>query len=108
MQLAATITSTELAESPSLGETITRLGTEFLHMKTSLREAQCEIARLRGELARLRFPKRRMPNADVAALRRQVAYHCHPDRGGDPELMSNLNTLFDFLERLEATQGGKK
>jgi len=108
MQLAATLTSTEIADSPSLGESITRLGTEFLHMKSSLREAQCEIARLRGELARLRLPRRRIPNSDMASLRRQVAYHCHPDRGGDAELMSNLNTLFDFLEHLEANQGGKK
>lgn len=108
MQLAATNTIADFADAPSLGETITRLGTEFLHMKSSLREAKSEIARLRGELARLRLPRRRLPKADMASLRRQVAYHCHPDRGGDAELMSNLNTLFDFLENLEASQGEKK
>jgi hypothetical protein len=38
-----------------------------------------------------------------------VAYYCHPDRGGDADLMSKLNTLFDFLAvlvRPQEAQGG--
>jgi hypothetical protein len=34
----------------------------------------------------------------LRALRRQVAFHCHPDRGGDERLMQSLNALFDYLE----------
>lgn len=34
---------------------------------------------------------------DVASLRRRVALHVHPDRGGDGELMRELNVLFDWL-----------
>jgi hypothetical protein len=34
----------------------------------------------------------------LRALRRQVSFHCHPDRGGDERLMQSLNALFDYLE----------
>jgi hypothetical protein len=34
----------------------------------------------------------------LRALRRQVSFYCHPDRGGDDRVMQSLNALFDYLE----------
>jgi len=106
VQLATAMKSTSLAEPSSLGATISNLGAQFSQMRTSLAAAKNEISRLRTELAKLRPSRKRMPKADVASLRRKVAYHCHPDRGGDTDLMSNMNTLFDYLECVEQSQKG--
>jgi len=69
-------------------------------MQGRLSEAQAEIERLRAELARARSQSQpvSVPEMDLGSLRRQVAFFCHPDRGGDGALMSKLNTLFDSLE----------
>lgn len=66
--------------------------------KTELRKMLRENITLRARLGR-RPPTNLhgMPNVDLPALRRRTAYYCHPDRGGDGELMRRLNTLFDFL-----------
>jgi regulator of replication initiation timing len=85
----------------SLTETIGRLSTEFSNLKDELRDTKNENDRLRHELARWRSQCRSAPLSDTAALRRHVAFYCHPDRGGDTELMSTLNALFDFLASFE-------
>ena len=98
-----------LSASNSLVDTIAELGAEFSSLRVNLRIARGEIARLEGELARLRPIRRAMPELDYASLRRRVAYHCHPDRGGSADLMSRLNALFDFLEDVEAAgEGGRR
>ena len=85
------------AHGRPLVETISKLNTEFSNMKNRLRDVQCENTSLRGELARWRSQYSKMPEIDFASLRRRVAYFCHPDRGGDADLMSRLNNLFDLL-----------
>jgi hypothetical protein len=94
--------------SPSIAETIAKLGVEFSNMKSKLRAAHCEITRLKNELTRHRPGHQVAPRINLATLRRRVAYYCHPDRGGDTELMARLNTLFDFLDTLDGKQGGSE
>ena len=87
-------TSTSL----SLVETITDLRSRFTNMKDELQVAHCEIARLRNQLDSWNSLLQAMPELDLASLRRQTAFHCHPDRGGNAAVMCRLNTLFDFIE----------
>ncbi len=89
------------AERPSLVTALTGLHLECESMKNMLHEARLEIARLKRALA---SRERRGPQLDVAGLRREVAFYCHPDRGGDAELMCRLNILFDALEDTGAPQ----
>jgi hypothetical protein len=103
--IANTMNSDILMGSPSLGETIDRLGSEFSNMRSSLRDANSEITRLKSELARVSPQRSVMSKRDIAALRRRVAYHCHPDRGGDVEVMTDLNLLFDFVTGLDSKKG---
>lgn len=92
-------------EGPALRErsvvAVAKLRNRFADLDTRLREAHGEIARLEGELARWRARYRAAQRIDVPWLRRQVAYYCHPDRGGDGNLMTSVNVVFDFLERLQ-------
>jgi hypothetical protein len=89
------------ARGCSLAETIGRLRSEFSSLKDELRHTKGENDRLRQELVRWRSQCRSSPVSNTAALRRHVAFYCHPDRGGDGELMSTLNALFDFLASFE-------
>lgn len=87
---------------PSLAGAIMRLNAELVRMKSELNAATSEIIRLRRRL--LRQPQRGALGAfDLGELRRGVAFYCHPDRAGDAQLMSRLNTLFDLLERCQRT-----
>jgi hypothetical protein len=97
VETAAAIRSVFPVRRQSIVEAVLKLRAEFSSMKNELHLVHCENAKLRGELARWRSRCRGMPELDLSALRRRVAYYCHPDRGGDADLMSKLNTLFDFL-----------
>lgn len=105
MELAANLKNETLFRSASLGDTIARLWTEFTNVKRRLSEAHSEIHRLKDQLARQRPSVQ--PGLDFGALRRRVAFYCHPDRGGDVALMSELNNLFDVLEQTGGVQGGQ-
>lgn len=83
-------------DAASLTGAINNLGSEFVRLRSELQDAQCEILRLRRRLAKAQPST--VPGLELSSLRRQVAYHCHPDRGGSHQLMSDLNTLFDLLE----------
>jgi len=62
---------------------------EVRKMQRKLQSAQQTIASLKRELDQ---------KTDVKVLRKRLVFHCHPDRGGDLELMQRLNALFDQLE----------
>jgi hypothetical protein len=96
-----TTIDTKAVRGCSLTDTIGRLRSEFTSLENELRHAKSENSRLRRELTRWRSQYRSSPVSDTAALRRHVAFYCHPDRGGDGELMSTLNALFDFLAAFE-------
>lgn len=111
MRVATTTTNTSSAGRFSLGDTIANLRSEFSHMKGELRDVNSENSRLRRELTQWRTRSRTPPNVRLDSVRRKAAFYCHPDRGGDAILMSNLNVLFDFLESsqrlfLEMADGG--
>ena len=80
-----------------LVETIAQLRSEFVNLKTQLVKAQDENARLKSELEKSRQSSNNTSNFDLLSLRRRVAFRCHPDRGGDIELMKDINLLFDSL-----------
>jgi hypothetical protein len=84
-------------DGAKLSGAITNLGAEFIRLRSQLDEARSEIVRLRRKLATRQAPEL-VSGVEIGSLRRQVAYYCHPDRGGDHGLMSSLNTLFDMLE----------
>lgn len=67
------------------------------HECSTMKEALCisrdEISQLRERLRR-----RRLPEINLAKLRRRIAFHCHPDSNGDELLMKDVNLLFDYLE----------
>jgi hypothetical protein len=69
------------------------LASAVAQMRVQLTEANHKIARLHEALR-----VRSLSTAELSTLRRRVAYYCHPDRGGDAELMRRLNVLFDRLE----------
>jgi len=87
----------------SLSDTIGRLRSEFTSLRHELRDAKSENCRLRREIDRWRARFRPLGADDIASLRRSVAFYCHPDRGGNGELMSRLNALFDVLAGQELT-----
>lgn len=82
----------------TLGETVQELTCEFSNMQVKLRNAYDEINRLQKEIARQEEQCAMFPQSNLTSLRRRVAYYCHPDRGGDTNLMGQLNMLFDYLE----------
>lgn len=98
MRNAAATRSPVRAGSVSLVETIATLNDQFANMRENLRDAHSEIDRLSDELHIWETLCRAIPDLDLASLRRQTAFRCHPDRGGDEQLMSSLNVLFDFFE----------
>lgn len=97
MEQATTFIANPVAQGGRLNQTIGRLRSEFAGLKNELANTKSENSRLQREVARWRFRFQALRVADVASLRRHVAFYCHPDRGGDAELMSCLNALFDIL-----------
>ncbi len=96
MKVAANTKSAVPGRTHSLVDAIAKLQFEFSSMKTELLQANSENAKLKGDLAKWQSC-RDLPESEIASLRRRVAFYCHPDRGGDSDLMSRLNTLFDAL-----------
>jgi hypothetical protein len=86
------------AGSRSIVDTITHLHREFANMKSELTGAHSEISRLQGELVNMTTHVQQFVDLDFAGLRREAAFYCHPDRGGNSSLMCKLNVLFDLLE----------
>ena len=78
---------------PSILDAIAGVHSKMATLQRELREAHREIAELRSELA-----GSPMPQVGLPSLRREVAFYCHPDRGGNGLLMRRLNVLFDFLQ----------
>jgi hypothetical protein len=76
----------------------------MLQLRNQLREAHREISRLKKELRQATGPHLAIDRTKLRTLRRQVAFHCHPDRGGDERLMQHMNALFDSLECSEWTE----
>jgi hypothetical protein len=89
------------AHSPSLSQTIGVFCRDMVRLRHQLQEAQGEIRRLQKELGLKKGPGR-VPSiigeVNLRSLRRQLSFHCHPDRGGDERLMKRVNALFDHLE----------
>ncbi|MBW2277116.1 MAG: hypothetical protein JRF63_06465, partial [Deltaproteobacteria bacterium] len=81
----------------SLSTTIGRLRSEFSSLRNELSDTKRENNALRSELDLWRSKYQALRGSDMASLRRNVSFYCHPDRGGNTELMSRLNALFDFL-----------
>jgi hypothetical protein len=80
-----------------LREKMMSLEQECYEAKTELRKVLRDNVALTWKL-NLRPPKYRgIPNIDLPSLRRQLTFYCHPDRGGDGELMRRIIELFDFL-----------
>lgn len=82
----------------SLVDTISTLHADFRMIKGELAAAQQEIARLNRKLDNYEESAETLCALELTSLRRQVAYHCHPDRGGDSALMGRMNALFDMLQ----------
>ncbi len=82
----------------SLSGTITDLHIRFGNIKQELMHAKSEVRRLRKELARRPQTSLLLSLDELGALRRQVAFRCHPDRGGSGTLMQRLNVFFDSVE----------
>ncbi len=89
--------NTSPAGHSSIADMVTRLRVDLSSMRRELLDARCENARLRRELARLRARGEVSSEFNLPSLRREVAFQCHPDRGGSNSLMSRLNTFFDHL-----------
>lgn len=83
---------------PSLVGTISSLCVDFRNMKVELQNALREVAALRREVSGLRSRQHKLSQLDVTALRRRMAFEHHPDRGGDPDLMTTLNAFLDTVE----------
>jgi hypothetical protein len=85
----------------SVRELITNLRNKFADMERRLSDANRRVLTLNTELDGWRSLAGAKPAVNVSTLRRRVAFYCHPDRGGDTELMSRLNVLFDFVEGIQ-------
>jgi hypothetical protein len=83
---------------------VSRIRTQFAAMKEELEESRYVIASLQSDLRCKRAKQRAVNEVPVAALRRQIAFRLHPDRGGDGEMMARLNALFDLIESLQDDQ----
>jgi len=79
---------------------ISGVRTKLAEMERKLQAAEREIAKLNDELASRCAPPV-SPTFNVGSIRRRTAFHLHPDRGGDAELLAKLNALFDVVEKLQ-------
>ncbi len=97
MNLANTYDEQPRSAQPTLRDAIAGVHNKLFDLKAELREAHQKIAVLKQELATNRPDFRTMPESNLSGLRRDVAFYCHPDRGGNDLLMRRLNVLFDYL-----------
>jgi hypothetical protein len=107
METAAVIRDVVPVHRQTIVEAVLKLRAEFSSIKDELHIVHSENTKLKGELARWQSRCRGAPELDLAMLRRQVSFYCHPDRGGDGDLMSKLNTLFDYLALMMCPQEAK-
>jgi DnaJ-class molecular chaperone len=73
------------------------LHTEFAALLARADVSQAAFARISGYT-----PREVTPNADAAALRRamaRLALIYHPDKGGQPDLMSRVNSAYERAQR---------
>ncbi len=84
------------------GNAVARLRSNYDDMERRLSDAKMEVAELKDQVAGWRSRHHSIRRLDVSSLRRQVAFQCHPDRGGDSNLMTRLNALLDVLESMQA------
>ena len=97
MNLANTYDEAPRSVQPTLRDAIAGVHNKLFDLTAELREARQKIASLKQELATNQPIPRAMPESNLSGLRRDVAFYCHPDRGGNDLLMRRLNVLFDFL-----------
>lgn len=81
-----------------LGAAIAQVRTEMSQMKIELDAARAEVARLKRTLCWRTSYANTYSHTNLRRLRREVALYCHPDRGGDVNVMQRINALFDDLE----------
>jgi len=84
-----------------LVNSIAKLRSEYSNIQNELRHVYDENNRLKNELEKSRSRHSGIPSLDLSSLRRRIAFLCHPDRGGDAELMKELNILLDFLAAIK-------
>lgn len=108
MQSVATHSNQVVPTARPLSATIAQFRAEFSSMRTELKDVHAKNAELEEELAKLRAKTQAASRLDLPSLRRHAAYYCHPDRGGNEDLMSRLNTLFDFLTAMDASTVSKQ
>lgn len=101
MDVLAPLSNVIPAQQSMLSQTIGKIRSEFWMLKRELMDARSEIRQLKAILAKERKLYPKLKGVKIDSLRRRVAFYCHPDRGGDAELMTNLNTLFDSLALFE-------
>jgi hypothetical protein len=96
----STVTTTNTSSKPSasLAETVGAFRRDMVRLRAELQEAHREIGRLKRELGQVPAAPPVAGKTKLRVLRRQVSFYCHPDRGGDENLMKSLNALFDYLE----------
>lgn len=104
MKTMSSIKSQLPVQGGSLVDTVSRLCTEFSAIQKELEDARSENDKLKNELKRWRSKWNTLPRVDTSSLRRSVAFFVHPDKGGDTEIMSKLNVIFDFINGIEAPQ----
>lgn len=97
MNTTTTIANQRSKGAPSIAQAVKELRMEYSCVKTELHNAKLENDRLKSELAKCGSLYQALSNIELPKLRRRVTFYCHPDRGGDGELMSTLNALFDSL-----------
>lgn len=75
--------------SSVLTPTVASIQQDLRRVKLLLREN----AALKAELATRPPPA---PELDLESLRRKVVFYCHPDRGGDSDLLRDVLALFTW------------
>ncbi len=102
MGLGVAARNLERIRPMNLIETITELKREFGRMQEELREKDAEIERLKCRLEKRTPVSQAVSEVDIESVRRKIASFCHPDRGGDTELMSTVNMLLDLFDEQES------
>ena len=75
-----------------------------MSLKEAVQGVHNRVATLQSELRKAHrrietLERASIPKQEVGSLRRQIAFYCHPDKGGDDLLMRRINAFFDQLEK---------
>jgi glucose-6-phosphate-specific signal transduction histidine kinase len=84
-------------------EAATNLRSSISVLELKLQQEQEDNASLRAEVAQWRRMCRELVQIDVSTLRRRLAFHVHPDVGGDARLMSEINAACDCIVRVQTS-----